>query len=1452
MVTKPSHNLRREHKWLKETQSIQRDHNLLVSILGRKITNTDVRRSTTYNSDRSRTTINKKNSTVVRDSNNGTPITPVIPWSIPQQSNTVISNTSTTSIPPVAIVSSTPTFNNQSNNSLINNNIQYNNNNNSNTIATSIHNVGPNVSMTENLNNKSRIQGFQNSNTATNNNNNNNNNNFTKENIPPLINSTNELSTNTSHPYNKDIIKSQKKLIDKLKSHSILLLSKCNIMESTSLSEDSKRSKLNNEINPQIIKDEAEIKILELELKKLYKKEVKSQITTISVSTNIESTISEPVRMSNANDSQINTTINTAQVAPASVISQPLSNHTTSTTQDDLIEVLDDEDEEENEPTVIYDKNDESPKPNEDKNDDDQNSGRTMRSRNNKINYRIPEKDDPFDYKVGKIDHSRTQEQEGTDNEDDFGSSYIMSVRTEDKMANDILNDSDRQFVVDDSVMEDSDSDFSDEANFLTATTTTTNEIQTQTQDKNSTVDTNVEIIMSSPLKPLSQNHVTKNNLINSNILGSKSTPSLSQFTEPISVIDSNMEYIFRENGGNEADEESGDDEGDDLSDSDLERFDDERENDTQALNMEEVDNELKIIAERKLNEEEVSDFKEDIPLIKQERNEQVRETDILIEDLDDDFSILDDIDVLRSDSNKVTSTSNNTANHKYPWSEEVEFRLHEIFKLPGFRPNQEDAVNATLNGRDVFVLMPTGGGKSLCYQLPAVVKSGKTKGTTIVISPLISLMQDQVEHLLAKNIKASMFSSKGTAEERRQTFNLFIHGLLDLIYISPEMISASEQCKRAIRKLYSDGKLARVVVDEAHCVSNWGHDFRPDYKELNIFKREYPDIPMMALTATASEQVRLDIKHNLELKDPVFLKQSFNRTNLFYSVKPKNKNTINEICHEIKTKFKNQTGIIYCHSKNSCEQTSAQLQNAGIKCAFYHAGMEPEDRLSVQRAWQSDEILVICATVAFGMGIDKPDVRFVYHFTVPRTLEGYYQETGRAGRDGKYSYCTTYFSFRDIKTIQTMIQKDENLDEENRHKHLDKLQQVMSYCDNLSDCRRKLILSYFNENFDSKLCGKNCDNCRDKGNFETEERDITDTAKTIANMIEKIQNDRVTLIHCQDIFKGSRNARMMQSGHATLEEHGTGKDMLKSEIERIFFHLVTIGVLQEYSVMNNSGFASSYVRTGPNFYKLRDGKMKISMKFNVSQRNSRTSTRGSSASLKTHDNRIKQTPVPEFSNARAHIQSFTYAESTQPQKNRGGPISLANNTSSKSPEELSDITFAYNKLREVSLELANRANPPIRNFLPDGLLKKLATILPATQEEYVSIPDVQGNLRNKFRHIKPTIMELRKRRIQLNASVDFMDSANSLIATQGSSLPEFPSSFGKKNNGTETRSRFFQQTQEERNNDEMILKQIKETHSRNMPTKSTYSNNNNRFKKDNYTGNKYNKNRVNKGKYRH
>ncbi|CCD25442.1 RecQ family ATP-dependent DNA helicase NDAI_0F01230 [Naumovozyma dairenensis CBS 421] len=610
------------------------------------------------------------------------------------------------------------------------------------------------------------------------------------------------------------------------------------------------------------------------------------------------------------------------------------------------------------------------------------------------------------------------------------------------------------------------------------------------------------------------------------------------------------------------------------LGDSEIENFNDERENQTQLQWEDELDQDLEILDERNIT-----------PLKSPLNNDDHIEEIFEIEDDEDDVGL----------SIAETRTAN-VNEEEYRWTEEVYYRLRHTFKLPGFRPNQLEAINSTLIGKDVFVLMPTGGGKSLCYQLPAIVKSGKTKGTSIVISPLISLMQDQVEHLLDLNIKASMISSKGTTQQRKQTFSLFSQGKLDLIYISPEMIASSKQCKRVIKKLYQEGNLARIIVDEAHCVSSWGHDFRPDYKELYFFKSEYPKIPMMVLTATANEHVRQDIVTNLRLRNPVFLKQSFNRTNLFYEVLRKDKDSIDEMIDAIKYHFTEQSGIIYCHSKNSCEKVALQLQNNQIRCGYYHAGMDPDERMMIQRDWQRNKLQVICATVAFGMGIDKSDVRFIYHFTVPRTLEGYYQETGRAGRDGKPSYCIGYYSMKDVRAIQKMIQKDSSLDKISREKHFDKLQEVMKYCENIKECRRKLVLSYFNEEFDRNLCHENCDNCKKCQDVVSHMEDITMIAKDVITLVQSIENETVTSIYCQNLFKGSRTAKIIQAGHDNLEKHGTGKSINKAKIEKIFFHLISERILEEYSITNNGGYANCYVRTGVNSRKVINGLLKVKM----------------------------------------------------------------------------------------------------------------------------------------------------------------------------------------------------------------------------------------------------------------
>lgn len=562
----------------------------------------------------------------------------------------------------------------------------------------------------------------------------------------------------------------------------------------------------------------------------------------------------------------------------------------------------------------------------------------------------------------------------------------------------------------------------------------------------------------------------------------------------------------------------------------------------------------------------------------------------VLMIDSDDAFSD-DDKDLVEYLIEKRVPTSSE------PFIDEVYSILNDVFKLQSFRPNQLEAVVATLLSKDVFVLMPTGGGKSLCYQLPALVKSGATKGTTVVISPLISLMQDQVQHLLAKNIKAGMFSSKGGNDDNKHTIHLFREGFLDIVYLSPEKANKSSLIQKIMTQLYNNNQLARVVIDEAHCLSSWGHDFRPDYQGLGFFKDKFPKVPIMALTATANEKVRMDILHNLKMDNPVLLKQSFNRTNLFYEIKWKSGNYLLEIKDYILSRFKGKTGIIYCHSKQSCEQTSMKLNEYGLKTSFYHAGMSADSRFNIQKRWQESKIQVICATIAFGMGIDKPDVRFVIHLFLPRTLEGYYQETGRAGRDGNYSECVMYYSYKDARSLQSLIQRDEELSELGKENHLAKLRQVVQYCENTTDCRRKQVLQYFNETFDPVNCKKQCDNCRNYNHVTVVEKDCTQYAKDIIKLVKSIQDDQVTVLHCQDVFRGLNHKKITEAGHNENEYHGKGQSLDKNDVERIFFYLLSEQCIVEYHVMH-AGFASNYVKVGKNADVVLNGQKKIVILF--------------------------------------------------------------------------------------------------------------------------------------------------------------------------------------------------------------------------------------------------------------
>ena len=580
---------------------------------------------------------------------------------------------------------------------------------------------------------------------------------------------------------------------------------------------------------------------------------------------------------------------------------------------------------------------------------------------------------------------------------------------------------------------------------------------------------------------------------------------------------------------------------------------------------------------------------------------------------------------------------------------------LKKFFGFTSFRPLQEDIILDALARKDVFAILPTGGGKSLCFQLPALARPG----LTVVVSPLIALMKDQVDALQAAGVAATFLNSSLAAGESRPRLRGLHQGEYRLLYVAPERLMLSgflEDLKRWNVNLFA--------IDEAHCISEWGHDFRPEYRQLASLRSHFPDVPMMALTATATERVRADIVGQLHLRSPSCYVASFNRPNLTYRVSAKT-GAYEQLLEFIRDR-KGECGIIYCQARKTAESLARKLSADGIPAASYHAGMEASDRTQNQEAFLRDEVRVVCATIAFGMGINKPNVRFVIHYDLPKNIEGYYQETGRAGRDGLPAECLLLFSPGDRIKYGRFI--DEKPNPKEREIARAQLEQIVHYAEGAT-CRRAYLLNYFGEKFAEETgtsCG-GCDNCLEP----RETWDGTLAAQKFLSCVFRIREKSgfgVGIQHVVEVLCGAETERIRKWNHETLSTYGIGSEHSRPEWSAIGRELVRLGFLRQ-----DAG------------------------KFNVAEL-----TQEGRAALKERRKIVLTRPViaPEVLQARE-----------MPPKHRAGEISC--------DEAL------FDKLRRLRKQLADERGVPPYIVFSDVSLRQMARHYPQDEKEFSRISGV-------------------------------------------------------------------------------------------------------------------------------
>ncbi|MFE1926731.1 DNA helicase RecQ [Streptomyces asoensis] len=473
---------------------------------------------------------------------------------------------------------------------------------------------------------------------------------------------------------------------------------------------------------------------------------------------------------------------------------------------------------------------------------------------------------------------------------------------------------------------------------------------------------------------------------------------------------------------------------------------------------------------------------------------------------------------------------------------------LHRVFGYDAFRGEQEAVIEHVVTGGDAVVLMPTGGGKSLCYQIPALVRPG----TGVVVSPLIALMQDQVDALRALGVRAGFVNSTQDFDERRVVEAEFLAGELDLLYLAPERLRLDSTLD-----LLSRGKISVFAIDEAHCVSQWGHDFRPDYLSLSLLGERWPDVPRIALTATATRATHQEITQRLNMPAARHFEASFDRPNIQYRIVPK-ADPKKQLLSFLREEHPGDAGIVYCLSRNSVEKTAEFLSRNGVEAVPYHAGLDAGTRAAHQSRFLREEGLVVCATIAFGMGIDKPDVRFVAHLDLPKSIEGYYQETGRGGRDGLPSTAWMAYGLNDVIQQRKLIQSGEG-DEAFRRRAAAHLDSMLALCET-ARCRRGQLLAYFGQEAGPTGCG-NCDTCL----TPPETWDGTVAAQKVLSTIVRLQRERgqkFGAVQIIDILTGKRTAKVIQFDHDQLSVFGIGEDLSEGEWRGVVRQLLAQGLL--------------------------------------------------------------------------------------------------------------------------------------------------------------------------------------------------------------------------------------------------------------------------------------------------